>query len=64
MDYAAQVSPEATELQVKVLYEAETQPNGDYTAFVHLLDGEGNRVSGARSAARGRPFPDPSMATG
>jgi hypothetical protein len=44
--YAAQVSPTITQLPLQVLYEAETQPGGDYTAFVHLLDSQGNRVSG------------------
>ena len=55
--YAAQVSPTVTELPVKVLYEAESQPGGDYTAFVHLVDSHGNQVSGYdRPPADGR-FP-------
>jgi hypothetical protein len=34
------------ELPVTLLWEATGQPDGDYTAFVHVLDAQGNRVTG------------------
>jgi hypothetical protein len=46
MRYPARVSAGAAGLSVKLLYEADAQPNGDYTGFLHLTDSAGKQVSG------------------
>jgi hypothetical protein len=46
MRYPARVSAGAGRLPVKLLYEADAQPNGDYTGFLHLTDSAGKQVSG------------------
>ena len=35
-----------TRMQVTLLWEATGQPSQDYTAFIHLVDGEGRQVAG------------------
>ncbi len=57
VSHAVHVPPRATELPVKVLYEAAGQPNGDYTAFVHLTDSAGNQLSGHDQPPAAGRFP-------
>jgi hypothetical protein len=44
-------------LTVTLLWEAETTPASDYTAFVHLLDGNGQWVAGFDQAPGATRFP-------
>lgn len=57
VSHAVHVPRRATELPVKVLYEAQGQPNADYTAFVHLTDIEGKQVSGHDQPPAAGRFP-------
>ncbi len=44
-------------LTVTLLWEALSTPQADYTAFVHLLDGDGQQVAGADEAPDEGRFP-------
>jgi hypothetical protein len=51
-------------LTVTLLWEAMAAPGVDYTAFVHLLDGNGNWVAGYDQAPGGTRFPTRVWAAG
>lgn len=54
---AVQWKDETRTLIVESLWEALGQPATDYTAFVHVLDAEGERVGGYDQAPAGDRFP-------
>lgn len=54
---AVTVNADTQTLQVSLLWEALGTPATDYTAFVHVIDGAGQRVAGFDRAPAGERFP-------
>jgi len=58
LDWSAEILPEAPgQVVVRLWWRAVAAPSADYTAFVHLVDGEGNIVAQHDGVPAGGDYP-------